>query len=84
MKFKTVAAIVAGMFISAAVHAVPIVNTNVRPVVLGATPAGEQSLQTVLNSVFGTGAVSAAHATMRTSLTAPPGGRRCCGRPSRS
>ena len=61
MKFKTVAAIVAGMFISAAVHAVPIVNTNVRPVVLGATPAGEQSLQTVLNSVFGTGAVSAAN-----------------------
>ena len=61
MKFKTVAAIVAGMFISAVVHAVPIVNTNVRPVVLGATPAGEQSLQTVLNSVFGTGAVSAAN-----------------------
>ena len=61
MKFKTVAAIVTGMLLSAAVHAVPIVNTNVRPVALGATPAGEQTLQTVLNSVFGTGAVSAAN-----------------------
>ena len=40
MKFKTVAAIVTTMLVSAAVHAVPIVNTNVRPVVLGATAAG--------------------------------------------
>jgi hypothetical protein len=61
MKFKTVAAIVAGMLLSVTVHAAPIVNTNVRPVALGSTPAGEQSLQTVLNNVFGTGAVSAAN-----------------------
>ncbi len=61
MKFKTVAATVAGMLISAAVHAVPIVNTNMRPVALGATAAGEQSLQTVLDNVFGSGAVSAAN-----------------------
>jgi hypothetical protein len=61
MKFRTAAAAIAGLLISAAVSAAPIVNTNVRPVVLGSTPAGEQTLQTVLNSVFGTGAVSAAN-----------------------
>ncbi|HEY9209052.1 MAG TPA: PEP-CTERM sorting domain-containing protein [Acidovorax sp.] len=61
MEFKTAAAIVAGMLLSATAHAVPIVNTNVRPVALGATAAGEQSLQTVLDNVFGAGAVSAAN-----------------------
>lgn len=61
MKFKSIAAAVAGMLISAAVYASPIVNTNVRPVTVNDAPGGEVSLQTVLNGVFGTGAVRAAN-----------------------
>ncbi|NMM84658.1 hypothetical protein B2J88_09825 [Rhodococcus sp. SRB_17] len=61
MKFRPLAAAIAGALVSAAIHAAPIVNTNVRPVAINGSSPGEQPLQTVLDSVFGAGAVSAAN-----------------------
>jgi len=52
MKFKALALAAASMLVAAAVHAAPVVNDNVRPVSIGATPVTEQSLQTVLNGLF--------------------------------
>ncbi len=40
--------------------AIPISSTNARPVTIGAPPAGEDSLQTILNGIYGVGTVSAA------------------------
>ena len=60
MRFvKALVAAAATLMVATAVHAAPIVNTNVRPAVIGATPGSEQSLQSVLNGVFGAGAVNA-------------------------
>lgn len=60
MRFvKALVAAAATLVAATAVHASPIVNTNVRPVSIGATPGSEQSLQSVLNGVFGVGAVNA-------------------------
>lgn len=60
MRFvKALVAAAATLMVATAVHASPIVNTNVRPVAIGATPGSEQSLQSVLNGVFGVGAVNA-------------------------
>ena len=60
MKFSKAAAVIAGVFIAGAAYATPVVNTNVRPVSIGATPGSEQSLQSVLNGLFGAGVVNAA------------------------
>ncbi len=61
MKFRTIAAAIAAILASAAIHAAPIVNTNVRPVAINDTFPGEQPLQSVLDTVFGPSAVSAVH-----------------------
>ncbi len=60
MRFvKALVAAAATLMVATAVHAAPIVNTNVRPAVIGATPGSEQSLQSVLDGLFGAGAVNA-------------------------
>ncbi len=59
MKFSKIAAVIAGVLIAGASYATPVVNTNVRPVAIGATPGSEVSLQTVLNGLFGAGVVNA-------------------------
>lgn len=59
MKLKALALAAATLVVTAAAHAAPVLNNNVRPVVIGTGPAGETALQTVLNTTFGTGAVNA-------------------------
>lgn len=59
MKFRKIATAVAGLLLTAAVHAAPIVNNNVRPVTVNPEFPGENSLQSVLDSRFGVGAVDA-------------------------
>lgn len=60
MRFiKSLVAAAATVMLATAVHAAPIVNTNVRPVSFGTGPASEKSLQTVLNETFGVNSVSA-------------------------
>lgn len=63
MKLKALALAAATLAVTAAAHAAPIVNTNVRPVVVE-TPtypaiAPESTLQTVLNGLFGSNVVNA-------------------------
>lgn len=61
MRFvKALVAAAATLMVATAVHAAPIVNTNVRPVAIGTGPATEKTLQTVLTEAFVTsGPVSA-------------------------
>ncbi len=51
----------AALAVTASAMATPVVNNNVRPVTLGATGGGEQTLQQVLDGLFGVGSVSAAN-----------------------
>ncbi len=55
---KTFFAAAAAMLVAAAAHAGPVVNNNVRPVNIGSS-GSEPSLQSALNTVFGSGVVSA-------------------------
>lgn len=61
MRFvKALVAAAATVMVATAVHAGPIVNSNVRPVEIKTTYPGETSLQSVLDSRFGAGVVNAA------------------------
>ena len=60
MKVKALALAATTLVFVAASHAAPIVNTNVRPVAIGSSPANETSLQTVLNGLFASTPVNAA------------------------
>ncbi|WP_305683558.1 PEP-CTERM sorting domain-containing protein [Hydrogenophaga sp.] len=61
MRFiKALVAAAATVMVATAVHAAPIINTNVRPVVVNPSYPGETSLQAVLDGRFGAGVVSAA------------------------
>lgn len=59
MKLRKLTAAIGGLLVAATVHAAPVVNDNVRPVTINTEYPGESSLQTVLNTVFGSGVVDA-------------------------
>jgi hypothetical protein len=57
MKSKTLVALL-GLTVSAGAFAVPFVQNPSTPSVINAAPAGEQSLQSIANSLFGVGAIN--------------------------
>lgn len=60
MRFvKALVAAAATLMVATAVHASPIVNSNVRPVVVNSSFPGETSLQSILDGRFGAGVVNA-------------------------
>lgn len=59
IKLRGILTAIVSLSIGAAVQAAPIVNDNVRPVTVNAAYSGEKSLQSVLDQLFGTGAVDA-------------------------
>ena len=52
MKTKLLTALIGGLF-AASLQATPIVNDNVRPVMVNGAPGSEASLQSILNGLFG-------------------------------